>query len=107
MLENFQPTAGEVFQPTAELVLPTNCGSNEGPDKYTQQKVNIRSCLEIEPPMTPLNRFVIASYGIDFQPTAAINFQLTAGTDFHAPAELTRPRSRNWSTGALLTMWVE
>ena len=44
--------------------------------------------------MTPLNRFVIASYGIDFQPTAAINFQRTAGTDFHAPAELTRPRSR-------------
>ena len=32
--------------------------------------------------MTPLNRFVVASYGIDFQPTAAINFQLTAGTDF-------------------------
>jgi hypothetical protein len=32
--------------------------------------------------MTPLNRFVIASYGIYFQPTAAINFQLTAGTEF-------------------------
>ena len=64
--------------------------------------------------MTPLNRFVIASYGIDFQPTAAINFQLTAGTDFHAPAELTRPRSRkliDWGfasdvCGVICQMWT-
>ena len=45
---------------------------------------------------------------------AAINFQLTAGTDFHAPAELTRPRSRkliDWGFasdvgGVICQMWT-